>query len=312
MGTKNIWYQFIGIGVAFLLMLFVPFDKQGHFELHRSDIIILVLANMGLLAAILYHYTREQHVIRLLLLVPLYGLITGRFLDESWNQYIYEPYFADWLIEFDFLKYLFIVIPGIYAGEWLLKKPEWNKDASNSISKIGLAWLCTGLVVWNIIALYQRWLMSNLFISLAGIAIIIAWQNMFNKENKLDQRLILAGSYLLISGLFFEAFEGGIKKDDTTLSYFFVTGGMSFLLLYAFDQFTLLSKVLAPIGQNPLLAYVLPGIFLLPLIDFSGLGEWYDALTETPFQGILHGLAIVLPTALLTALATKYRIFWKS
>ncbi len=312
MGTKNIWYQFIGIGVAFLLMLFVAFDKQGHFELHRSDIIILVLANMGLLAAILYHYTREQHVIRLLLLVPLYGLITGRFLDESWNQYIYEPYFADWLIEFDFLKYLFIVIPGIYAGEWLLKKPEWNKDASNSISKIGLAWLCTGLVVWNIIALYQRWLMSNLFISLAGIAIIIAWQNMFNKENKLDQRLILAGSYLLISGLFFEAFEGGIKKDDTTLSYFFVTGGMSFLLLYAFDQFTLLSKVLAPIGQNPLLAYVLPGIFLLPLIDFSGLGEWYDALTETPFQGILHGLAIVLPTALLTALATKYRIFWKS
>lgn len=312
LGTKKFLYQGIGIGLAFLLMLFAPFDNQGHFELHRSDIIILVLANMGLIGAALYYYTREHHVYRLLLLVPLFGLITGRFLDESWNQYIYEPYFADWLIEFNFLKYLFLVIPGIYAGEWLLNKPNWNKGAENSISKMGLAWLCTGLVVWNIIALYQRWLMLNLFISLAIIAVIVGWQYFYNKENKLDQRLILAASYLLICGLFFEAFEGGIKKDDATLSYFFVTGGMAFFLLFAFDQFSFICKLLAPVGQNPLLAYALPGIFLLPLIDLFGIGPWYDGLNETVFQGVLHGLVIVFPTALLAAIATKYRIFWKS
>jgi hypothetical protein len=92
----------------------------------------------------------------------------------------------------------------------------------------------------------------------------------------------------------------------------FVTGGMAFFLLFAFDQFSLLTKALAPVGQNPLLAYALPGIFLLPLIDLTGLGPWYDGLDQTAFQGILHGLVIVLPTALLAALATKYRIFWKS
>ena len=312
MGTNKFLHQGIGIGLAFLLMLFAPFDNQGHFELHRSDIIILVLANMGLIGAVLYYYTREHHVYRLLLLVPLYGLITGRFLDESWNQYIYEPYFADWLIEFNFLKYLFLVIPGIYAGEWLLHSTEWNKKSDNAFSKLAMAWLCTGLVIWNIIALYNRWLMLNLFISLAVMAIIIGWQSLFNKENKLDQRFLLAASYLLICGLFFEAFEGGIKKDDATLSYFFVTGGMAFFLLFAFDQFKQLSNILAPIGQNPLLAYALPGIFLLPLIDLVGLGKYYDGLDQTAFQGVLHGLLIVLPTALLAALATKYRIFWKS
>lgn len=312
MGTNKFLHQGIGIGLAFLLMLFAPFDNQGHFELHRSDIIILVLANMGLIGAVLYYYTREHHVYRLLLLVPLYGLITGRFLDESWNQYIYEPYFADWLIEFNFLKYLFLVIPGIYAGEWLLHSTEWNKKPENAFSKLAMAWLCTGLVIWNIIALYNRWLMLNLFISLAVMAIIIGWQSLFNKENKLDQRFLLAASYLLICGLFFEAFEGGIKKDDATLSYFFVTGGMAFFLLFAFDQFKQLSNILAPIGQNPLLAYALPGIFLLPLIDLVGLGKYYDGLDQTAFQGVLHGLLIVLPTALLAALATKYRIFWKS
>jgi predicted acyltransferase len=312
MGTKKIMYQSIGLGLALLLVIFAPFDNQGHFELNRSDVIILVLANMALIGAVIYHYTRQHHVYRLLLLVPLYGLITGRFLDESWNQYIYEPYFADWLIEFNFLKYLFMVIPGIYAGEWLMKKTEWNQGVTSSISKIGLAWLCLGLVVWNIIALYNRWLMMNLFISLAVMLLILVWQIRFNKENQLDQRLLLAGCYLLICGLFFEAFEGGIKKDDATLSYFFVTGGMAFFLLFAFDQFSLLTKLLAPVGQNPLLAYALPGIFLLPLIDLTGLGPWYDGLEQTAFQGILHGLVIVLPTALLAALATKYRIFWKS
>ncbi len=145
MGTKKIMYQWIGLGLAFLLMLFAPFDNQGHFELHRSDIIILVLANMGLIGAVLYHFTREHHVYRLLLLVPLYGLITGRFLDESWNQYIYEPYFADWLIEFNFLKYLFLVIPGIYAGEWLMKKSDWNLGSNRSITKTGIALLCLSL-----------------------------------------------------------------------------------------------------------------------------------------------------------------------
>ena len=312
MGTKKQTYLWIGIGLAFLLMLFAPFDNQGHFELHRSDIIILVLANMGLIGAALYYYTREQHVYRLLLLVPLFGLITGRFLDESWNQYIYEPYFADWLIEFNFLKYLFLIIPGIYAGEWLLHKTNWNQEAEKSFSKLVMAWICCGLVVWNIIALYNRWLISNLFISLAIMSLIICWQWFYNKKNQLDQRLLLAGSYLLVCGLFFEAFEGGIKKDDATLSYFFVTSGMAFFLLFAFDQFKLLTKILAPVGQNPLLAYALPGLLILPLIDLIGLGEYYDGLNETAFQAVLHGLIIVIPTAIISAAATKYRIFWKS
>lgn len=312
MGTKKIMYQWIGLLLAFLLMLFAPFDNKGHFELHRTDIIILILANMGLIGAALYHFTREQHMYRLLLLVPLYGLSTGRYLDESWNQYIYEPYFADWLIEFNFLKYLFLVIPGIYAGEWLLKKTDWNLGAKRSMSKIGLALVCVSLVVWNIIALYNRWLIMNLFISLAVMALIMIWQLRFNKQNQLDQRLLLAGCYLLICGLFFEAFEGGIKKDNATLSYFFVTGGMAFFLLFAFDQFQLFTKALAPVGQNPLLAYALTGIFLIPLINLCGLGPWYDGLEETAFQGILQGLVVTIPTALLAALATKYRIFWKS
>jgi predicted acyltransferase len=39
MGTKKIMYQSIGLGLALLLVIFAPFDNQGHFELHRSDVI---------------------------------------------------------------------------------------------------------------------------------------------------------------------------------------------------------------------------------------------------------------------------------
>jgi hypothetical protein len=43
-----------------------------------------------------------------------------------------------------------------------------------------------------------------------------------------------AGFYLVLLGLFFEAYESGIKKDASTYSYYFVTSGLAFFMLIGF------------------------------------------------------------------------------
>ena len=48
------------------------------------------------------------------------------------------------------------------------------------------------------------------------------------------RKLFVAGAYLLMLGLFFEAYEGGIRKDDSTYSYYFVTAGLAFMAMIAF------------------------------------------------------------------------------
>ena len=73
-----------------------------------------------------------------------------------------------WMYQFSYLKYLFIVIPGSIAGEYL---QEWlyskntvtindNKDEHKRIPWILL--LTIGLIVLNLYGLYMRYLLLNL------------------------------------------------------------------------------------------------------------------------------------------------------
>lgn len=83
---------------------------------------------------------------------------------------------------------------------------------------------------------------------------------------------MLAGMYLLLHGLFFEAYEGGIKKDSSTYSYYFVTTGLAFYMmiwLYALGQYQSTKSILhylAKNGRNPMVAYVAGNLLLTPRI----------------------------------------------
>ena len=85
-----------------------------------------------------------------------FGKYCRRFLDTGVFNYTPFP----WMYRFDYLKYLFIVIPGSIAGEYLMEWMKGRKDteqpASPQYRKIGIALLILTMViiVFNLYGLY--------------------------------------------------------------------------------------------------------------------------------------------------------------
>lgn len=132
------------------------------------------------------------------------------------------------------------------------------------------------------------------------------------------QRLSLAGAYLLLLGLCLESYEGGIRKDDVTLSYLFVTCGLAFyallLLTVVCDHWHVrwLCAPLEMVGKNPMVAYVSASMVIIPVLILTQLYPYIDALSSQPLTGFLKGVLLTALCMALTAWFTHKRWFWKT
>lgn len=132
------------------------------------------------------------------------------------------------------------------------------------------------------------------------------------------QRLSSAGAYLLLLGLCLESYEGGIRKDDVTLSYLFVTCGLAFyallLLTVVCDHWHVrwLCAPLEMVGKNPMVAYVSASMVIIPVLILTQLYPYIDALSSQPLTGFLKGLLLTALCMALTAWFTHKRWFWKT
>lgn len=132
------------------------------------------------------------------------------------------------------------------------------------------------------------------------------------------QRLSLAGAYLLLLGLCLESYEGGIRKDDVTLSYLFVTCGLAFyallLLTVVCDHWHVrwLCAPLEMVGKNPMVAYVSASMVIIPVLILTQLYPYIDALSSEPLTGFLKGVLLTALCMALTAWFTHKRWFWKT
>ena len=118
-------------------------------------------------------------------------------------------------------------------------------------------------------------------------------------------------------GLALEAFEGGIKKDPATYSYFFVTSGLASMFLVAAEialrRFRLRCGVLVRCGQNPMIAYTAAAFLITPVLTLLHLTPLLNRLgAVSPWMGVLRGVIMTAAVALVTALFTRRRIFWRS
>ena len=224
-----------------------------------------------------------------------------------------------------FLKYLFIVIPGSIAGEYLL---EWmnNRNSGETESQnvdrkipIILLFITIGLIVLNLCCLYSRLLVFNLFVT--SILIVIGYYLLRNADNnysKLWKNLFIAGAYLLLLGLFFEAYEGGIKKDHSTYSYYFVTSGLASMALLAFNiicdyyGYIRRTRFLVMSGQNPMIAYVTTNLFTVPLLSILGVYPLFSYFSVNPWLGFLRGVIITIIAILITMFFTRIKWFWRT
>jgi predicted acyltransferase len=314
-------FRILAFAIGAALLMFLPFHDNTGFDVKRVDIIILVLANMAFFGTLIWWWTRRQPWIR----IGILPFIMGVFLSSNvgWTGLVYNATPFPWLYKFYFLKYLFIIIPGTFAGEWLLQfgrvglQTEPDVRMRRFLSIAGVFALL--IIVVNVSLLFVRALWQNLTASILLIALTYLFvKRAYKNAPSLMLRFMQAGAYLLLLGLCFEAYEGGVKKDVSTYSYYFITSGLAFfalIVLYAWQM----QRFSAPIvnylslnGRNPMVAYVAGSLFLLPVLHLTGGIRLFDAMNSNAWIGFLRGILFTGIVSMITIFFVRMKWFWRT
>ena len=308
--------------IAVLLLYGLSFNGKS-FQFYNSDIIIIVLANMAFFGTIIWWLTKNNPLMR----VGILPFIMAIFLaanepTDGWAKALYnwshiEYVKFDWLYRFYFLKYLFIIIPGTFAGDWFKEYKTTEVVSSNKKTLLPIGLLAFALLVSTNVFLFIRQLGLNLFVTISLLAVMYyLFKKMAVGTTKLLFQFFKAGAYLLLLGLFFEAYEGGIKKDHSTYSYYFVTSGLAFFMLLFFSCIALSKKgkvvnnYLSLNGRNPMVAYVAGVLLITPLLHITGAIVLFEMMNANAFLGVLKGVLFTGLVSLVTILFTKKGWFW--
>ena len=307
------------LGGSIILATYTYPDGSG-FSLGRSDIIILVLANMAIFGAWVWWLTKEKPFWRVGIMALLAGLILSSTSD-GWVKVVWESSPVPALFKFYYLKYLFIIIPGIMVGEWLR---NWSPNPIHGTDKSGklmvsLAVSGVLLTIVNVVGLYARWVDLTVILS---VSIIVAqWYVLGKFQHEIPHtiaKIVRFAAFFLILGLCLEPFEGGIKKDVSTFSYYFVTTGISIYILLFFMIFIdIKNKVkffpfLVENGQNPMFAYVGMMNLIFPVLAITNLDLLTNKYFIDPWMGLLRGILYTVLLAWITAKLTRKGYIWKT
>ncbi|MBE9117667.1 DUF5009 domain-containing protein [Lusitaniella coriacea LEGE 07157] len=311
------------MGILFLTALQYPQDERSQsFAFYRSDIILLILANLVVFASLIWLLTRRDAILRLGFLGCLFPLLLS-FNDDGWITQNFSIDVISWLFNFDYLKYLFIAIPGTLVGDWIVswlgakkaeEQPTWGQWRYGIITILMMS-----INLNLLVGLQARWLEQTALISfglcLMGYGLV---RTARSDTEKLLKKMYFWGCYWLALGIAFEPYQGGIKKDSATMSYFFVTTAMSLFLLIALviviDVFQRKKwlQLFIDNGKNPMMAYVAFGNLLWPILELTGWQNKIADMTQIPWLGFLRGLTYTLIVALFVSLCTRLKLFWKT
>ncbi len=297
------------IGLAILLSLLT--FRGEPFSLHRSDIILLVLGNVYFFTPILWWIGKRQPL-WLLLTIPV--LLFFRITHEqlAWSAAVWGFTPASWLYQFYYLQYLCIAIPGLMAGHFLMKYK--SESISSTSSKTGILILLT-LIITTLAGLQLRYVWITMAI---GAILLVVLHPTFIKHHKSLAFLFWSIVILMALGYMTEPYEGGIKKDPSTISYYFITAGLSYavlLLMMLWEQLISSSRVFTLLienGKNPMLAYIAFANLIWPILAITGLEVWINDWTALPILGFLRALTYTFLLALIVSFFTKKKLFLKA
>jgi hypothetical protein len=275
-----------------------------------------------LFGSIIWLLTNDKLFIGLSILAFLLAFRVTHNIEGSWTGYIWNLTPAPEIYKFYFLQYLFIVIPGTIAGDLFYKwmKVSYNDASFENESKfLYLFFIAIIIIVINLFGLYSRQLILNLIGNILLLSAgFILLKNTSSQLLTLYKNLFAWGTFFLLIGLTFESYEGGIKKDPSTLSYYLVTSGLAFMALISFSiisdhwKKSKYVNLLIENGQNPMIAYIAGSNFVMPILALTGLSTILNYLLINPWLGFLKGVIFTLLAALVTSFFTKKKIFWRS
>lgn len=320
----RIHIQVLGWLSALIMLFFLTYPDGGGFKLTRSDIIIIVLANMAVFGSWVWLATRNTPLMR----YGIMTLLTACILASTavgWVKVVWNTSPAPWLFKFYYLKYLFIIIPGIITGEqlirWgtLLKSETTVPSGKETIRYIFIVLISILMIIITLAGLYFRFVSLALILNLVfGLSLIALFRSLTGDRAKLMREILNFGLFWLLLGFCFEPFEGGIKKDVSTFSYYFVTTGLTILILVIFMILLDMYKkrrwlpLLVENGQNPMIAYVGMMNFIYPVLGLTMLDIATNKYFADPWMGFLRGLMYTIILAWLVAKLTRKGILWKT
>jgi predicted acyltransferase len=302
-------WRVVAAGVGIALLIYVQ-RANPTLTLAKSDIILTVLANMAFFGTLLYAYTRRRVwiCVTVLLLVGaiwLFGRTSG-----SVAHWIYSATPLPWLYKFDYLKYLFIVVPGMFAGRWLLAHRENSPTTAQALS---LSATALALLVGVTAALFARHFVLAIALSAVAGTMLFAVSLRVSTGTR---NLAGFGLCLLAIGLALEPFSGGIKKDPSHFTYWFTTSGLACFSLIALRALApyrrSYGKWMAEVGQNPLPAYVVGNLLLLPVMQLFGLHPMWAAMKQNAAIGLLKGVLFTAAAAAITVAMVRAKWIWRS
>ena len=326
------WFSWLrkGITIAawtlgFIFVSQITYPDGTGFSLERSDIILVILANMAVFGSLIWLFTRSNWWLR----VGFLGLLFAMRLSansDGWIKLIWNSSPIDWIFQFDYLKYLFIVIPGTVAGDLLHRWIEYSEPQESTYARwhslrystIMILMLAINLIV--LIGLQGRWVWQTALVTfllcLWGLLLV---KNPGNTTENLLNRLYLWGFYWLVLGLLFEPYQGGIKKDWATMSYFFVTVGLAIFMLIALtilvDYFKKKAWVQLFIdnGVNPMIGYAGFANIIWPILV---LNQWESQIIKItgndPIGGFVRGFIYTMIVALIVMIFTRLKLFLRT
>jgi len=322
----KVWHWIIrGVGwgcAAILLSRFQYKNEPLTFSLYRSNIILMLLTVSAVFGSLAWLFTRDNLLLRLGLLGFLFA---HRLACENpgWVKTLTDFVSIPKIWHLTYAHYLFIVLPGTIAGDFMLRwlavrdtdtTSGWKKSQYGLLVALGII-----LTVGNLIGLKARWVEATVIFDFVMVFVsLVLTRSPQNHTESFLRELACWGGYWLLLGMAFEPYEGGIKKDPNTMSYFFVTTGLALFLIISFTIALDLwhvkrgTSLLVANGQNPMIAYVGMGLLIEPILSLTGLGPVLERLLPGAWLGTLRGFLLTLLLAWIVALFTRMKVFWRT
>lgn len=322
------------IGAAALILTWTYPDGLVGFSNFRSDVILIVLANVAVSGGLIWLATRANPTIRWVCI----GLVAAVFLtmdkpglgkviwDWDPTQYLAirktpSGRFLPILYHFEYHKYLLIVLPGTFVGDMIVRmlgrpKPENEEKGTGTLmalSLIGLSLVavaCTGLFSREVIA-------TTLYVGALLFAVQLVKPGGGSRVETLSRNLYSFGTPFLLVGLLAEPLGGGIRKDSPTFSYYLVTVGLASVFLASLVALSGLKtgkvwRTLAETGMNPIMGYLVITNLIFGIVGITGIEAYINAHTINPTVLTTWAAIKTLGIALVTAWFTRRRIFLRA
>ena len=310
------------IGAAAMFGI-VGFPDGSRFTPERIDIILLLLAYCATFGTLVWLATRDSLLARLAVLAAIASLrIVG--YNPGWVNALYAFDPVPWLYKFSFFQFLCVVIPGTIVGDMLLR---WMRESGRGPEGAGgwdagrlraLAALAVAALPVTVIGVQARYVFATT-VAAALLSAAAGWVTRYplTATESLIHQLVRWASFWLLLGLLLDPFDGGTKKVPETFAWFFQGTGVAMFLLVAF----LLAfsgrrprplQLLVDNGQNPMLAYVMFGMVILPLLGLTTAKQAIDAMELAPAAALSWSVAVTLAVAVAVSAFTRRKVFWRS